>query len=276
MPKPKNTVTEEIEALTCDSKGNIYIVMKIRGTQFSYDNINMVLSKPDAHVLIKLNEFGASIWAHELKEDWIGLWTGTVVKILVDEKQKQVITLNTQSAFYNTFSSCDFSDWYVTYSAVDANHGKLRWKRELMFSDLGGMLTLERTANNMLMSTGYFRGRLELNQTSIITPRDKNCHQTRAFRLVLNPMNGEVLYQTLFSFPNYLPVRTAKDKEVVWEIGLNKTLSTDRNFHLSLLANDLHGRPFEPIKIENATDDGDFGYNGRIANQDGYVWPKHF
>ncbi len=272
MPKPRNSATEEIEALTCDSKGNIYMVVKVRGTQFSYDNINFVLSKPDAHVLIKLSEVGTSIWAHELMGDWGGIWTGTVVKILVDETQDQVITLNTQAAYYNTFSSCDFTDWYVTYSAVDANNGKLRWKRELTFSDLGGMLTLEKSANNMLMSTGYFRGWVELNQNRVVTPRDKDCHQTRAFRLVLNPINGEVLYHTLFSFPNYLPVRTAKNNEVVWEIGLNKTLSTDRDFHLSLLANDLHGRPFEPIKIEKATDDGSFGYNGRIAIKDGYVW----
>lgn len=272
MPKPKNTAAEEIEALTCDSKGNIYMVVKVRGTQFAYDNINLVLSKPDAHVLIKLNEFGTSIWAHEIKQDWVGIWTGTVVKILVDETQEQVITINTQSAYYNTGSTCNYTDWYVTYSAVDAKSGKLRWKRELTFSDLGGMLTLEKSANNMLMSTGYFRGWVEIDQDKITTPRGEGCHLTRAFRLVMNPINGEVVYKTLLSFPNYLPVRTAKDNEVVWEVGLNKVASTDRDFHLSLLANDLHGRPFEPIKIEKATDDGNFGYNGRIAIEDGYVW----
>ncbi len=272
MPKPKNSAPEEIEALTCDNKGNIYMVVKVTGTQFSYDNINLVLSKPDAHVLIKLNEFGSSIWAHEIKQDWVGVWTGTVVKILVDETQEQVITLNTQSAYYNTGSTCDYTDWYVTYSAVDAKSGKLRWKRELTFSDLGGMLTLEKSANNFILSTGYFRGFSEIDQDKVETPRDEDCHQTRAFRLVLNPLNGEVLYKTLFSFPNYLPVRTATDKEVVWEVGLNKVTSSDRNYHVSLLANDLHGRPFEPLKIEKATGPGDFGYNGRIAIQDGYVW----
>lgn len=272
MPKPQNTAPEDIEALTCDSKGNIYMVVKVAGTQFSYDNINMVLSKPEAHVLIKLNEFGSSIWAHEIIQDWVGIWTGTVVKILIDEENGQVLTLTTQSAFYNTFSSCDYTDWYVTYSAIDAKSGKFRWKRELTFSDLGGMLTLEKSANNFILSTGYYRGSVEINQDKLETPRGESCHQTRAFRLVLNPLNGEVLYKTLFSFPNYLPVRTAIDKDMVWEIGIDKVVSTDRNHHVSLLANDLHGRPFEPIKIEKSTTAGDFGYNGRMAIQDGYIW----
>jgi hypothetical protein len=266
------TAPENIEALTCDAQGNVYLVVKLRGSSFILENTSMQLTRQGAHVLVKFNESGALLWATELPVEWNRNYTGKTVKVLLDEARKQIICLTTEAAYYNTWSSCNFNNWNALYTSVSTTDGKVRWKKDVNFSDLGGMLTLALNERGFLVSTGYYRGSFNFNGNRMITPQGEFCNEMRSLRLLMDPMNGEYQYATWNPQSHFLPFRSTQHNNQVWEIGSYRKTLEENRYDLLLSASDFNGRFLKEIPLVKETDPTDFEVNAFIECLNGYVY----
>lgn len=265
---------EEIEAMVCDKQDNIYIMFNMETTNFGLDNISFVLSRPSAHVLVKFSPVGTVLWASELPINFDRSWTGNTVQLLVDEQHGQIISLTTQAAFYNSSSTCAFTSWDVLYSSVALDSGKLRWKKELEFSDLGGMLNMAFNSKGFLVSNGYYRGAFSADGFRFITPRvGSECNQVRSLQLLMNPLDGSIQFAQWHPTSTFLPFRASAHGNQVWQLGVFPSANDRGNrYDWLLTANDFNGRHLLDVPMVKRSDPFDWEVNAFIHCSNGYAF----
>lgn len=264
---PVNNYVSETVKVICDNKNNIFIALMYFGFNAQIGNSNLNSKTSPTNAMVKIGKDGNIIWAKNMVTPWTDIY-GETKSLYYFEKLDLLYSVQSQG-YYNTSSSCRYQNWSAFLQCMTTN-GEILWTKNIEGDDLFGATTLGITQRNELLLTGYFRGKLSFDKTSITSLLNKNgCNDNQVFFTAINPENGEFIRCKTYPNFEYYPFNMFSNGEKNFIVGGKVNTGSYENWGLLTLNENLDITSEKNYSKRASV--FDFDFNPFVEYKNGYV-----
>lgn len=264
---PVNNYVSETVKVICDNNNNIFIALMYFGFNAQIGNSNLESNKSPTNAMVKIDKDGNIIWAKNMATPWTDTY-GETKSIYYYEKLDLLYSVQSQG-YYNTSSSCRYQGWNAFLQCMNTS-GEILWSKNIEGDDLFGATALGISQRNELLLTGYFRGKLSFDKTSITSLPNKNgCNDNQVFFTAINPSNGEFIKCKTYPNFEYYPFNMFSNGEKNFIVGGKVNTGSYENWGLITLNENL-----EITSEKNYSKRAsvfDFDFNPFVEYKNGYI-----
>ena len=209
-----------INGITFDSINNIYLAFMYKNFRTKVDGLTVNSEVSPVNAIAKFDSSGNFIWVKNITTPWRNSYGET--HVFEYDKKSNILAAVQSQGYYNTSSSCKYMDWQYYTQILDVD-GNIVRTSNFIGDDLGGIGAGIFNNSSKLLCSGYFRGKLDIDNRHFETAKDNSgCNQNENFKYLYNYKDPKPVLYTNASFNDvFYPLDMAKVGDYIYELGTN-------------------------------------------------------